>query len=595
MHPRGACVLCETEPAPLLPSPLEGLSIDDIRAEHRRRRVAACTHTFAEFFRDGWHVLEPTTPLSWSWHLEEVCNHIQQVIEDWAKRQTNPKFVQRVRDLLVSLGPGTGKSRIGVYLIPWIWLRWPSFRAICLSANPRVALRDSMLSREVIGSDWYQGWFTPSWKIRDDADAKGSYVNTGSGFRNAAGIDARIVGERGDLIWIDDPHDPDEVSSDAKREGVHERWMAIGDRLNDLSVSLRMAIAHRTHPADWSSKRIEEGWCELRLPTEFDAGAPCRTPFGGDRRTVHGESLHPARLTPEVIAKEKKRLLLKYNALHQQDPANAGGAMIKIVNLRFHRAPGMPDARSLRPVGCFDGPAVETPSAFDAVCIAADLAGGKETTRGDYNAIVAVGKRAANFFLLRAWRRRADFPVVQREFRSFCDQYPLSHKIVEAAASGMALVTSLVSEIPGLIGRPVKGDKATNMQPVLAFFEAGNVFLDENHPELAAAPDGDPGLVTELAMFGTGKGHDDFADAFRMALVQLALVDAAAAEKRKHLVRYALMAFNGRDAKAAVAFVNAALARAEQPPLSEGEIAASPRLSGATAQRARAWSWGSGR
>ncbi|MDX2091226.1 MAG: phage terminase large subunit [Kofleriaceae bacterium] len=515
----GLCVICSSEPAlgrPELAELLASVPADVWRAEQQRRSLAA-------FFRAGWHVLEPTTPLAWSWHLEEVCNHVQVVIEDWARRQGDPTYVQRVRDLLVSVGPGTGKSRIGVYAIPWAWLRWPSLRAICFSANPRVALRDSMYAREVIASPWYRETFAPSWRIRDDADAKGSFVNSAGGFRNAIGIDARIVGERADLLWVDDPHDPEEATSDAQRRSVLERWDAsIANRLNDMSTSVRIGIAHRVHEADWAAARIAEGWCELRLPTVFEADNACTTPIGGDHRTIDGESLHPTRLTPEVIAKEKERLgPLRWAALHQQRPAPAGGALIKTSWLRFHRAPGAPDGASLRPRGCFEGPAVETPDMFDAVCIAADLAGGKLTKTGDYNVIVAVGKKGSGFFLLDAWRARADFPEVQRQMRAFAARWPTSRKVVEAAASGSSLVSSLAAEIPGLIGQPPRGDKVSNLQAVLAFFEAGNVYLPEHWPGLADA-------VAELVTFPNGR-HDDFVDSLRLAVASLA-TSASASE-----------------------------------------------------------------
>lgn len=355
-------------------------------------------------------------------------------------------------------------------------------------------------------------------------------MNTMGGFRNAMGWDARIVGERGDLIYVDDPHDVEEATSDAQRRSVLERWDAsIGNRLNDLSTSIRIAIAHRVHENDWAAARIAEGnWCELRLPTEYEADHPCTTPLGGDRRTVDGESIHPARYTPEVIASEKARLgALRWAAIHQQRPAPAGGALVKAEWLRFHKRPGAPDGSSRRPRGCFEGPAVETPSAFDGVCIAADLAGGKLTKSGDYNVIVAVGKKGSAFHLLDVWRARADFPEVQRVMRSFAARWPGARKVVEAAASGSALVASLASEIPGLIGQPPKGDKVSNMQSVLAFFEAGNVYLDEHAAALAE-------LVTELITFPNA-AHDDFADALRLALQSLA--NAATAAERDQLVR----------------------------------------------------------
>ena len=164
----GHCVLCDgpvQPPAatkkskPSAAQLLAEIPPEMWRAEHARR-------SFADFFRAGWSVLEPTTPLAWSWPYEAVCAHLQATIEDWARRQHDPTFVQRIRDLLVTLPPGFLKSRLLTYLIPWAWLRWPELRAICLSCNPRVALRDSMYARDVIASQWYQQTFRPTWTVR---------------------------------------------------------------------------------------------------------------------------------------------------------------------------------------------------------------------------------------------------------------------------------------------------------------------------------------------------------------------------------------------------------------------------------------------
>jgi len=472
---------------------------------------------FADFFRDGWAVLEPSTPLLWSWPYEEVCAHLQATIEDWAERQHRPSFVQRVRSLLCTLPPGCLKSRLLSYLIPWAWLRWPELRAIALSCNPRVALRDSMYSRDVIASDWYQRTFAPSWKVRQDSDAKGMYSNTAGGFRSAMGFDARIVGERGDLIIVDDPHDPEEAESDVQREAVNERWdSSIGNRVNDLGSSIRIGIAQRTHEDDWSSRRIAEGWTHLDFPMLYEPDRACVTPLGSpDRRTIVDECLHPERFPPEVIAAERLRVgERRWATLYQGRPSKAGGSLVKLADLRFHRAPGRPDAASSRPSGCWKGPSVETPSSMDSICIAGDLAMGRATKDGDYNVIGAIGRKGSSFFVLEMWRARADFPAVQAKYRELSARYPLARKVVERAAAGASLEASLRAEIPGLISVPPQGSKLQRLHAVLSFFDAGNVHFDEYMPGLDVA-------ITELVTFPAR--HDDVVDFLSLGLSQCAL------------------------------------------------------------------------
>ena len=497
------------------------------------------TRSFADFFRAGWHVLEPTTPLVWGWALDIVAEHLQALVEDWAQRQSDASFVQRIRDLLCTLPPGTAKSRLLVYLVPWAWLRWPSLRAICVSCNPRVALRDSMYSRDVIASHWYQRTFTPSWQVRQDSDAKSVYTNTVGGFRAAQGFDARIVGERGDLIVVDDPHDPEEVESDAQRSHVHDRWdSSIGNRLNDLGSSIRVGIAQRTHEDDWSARRIAEGWAHVDLPMLYEPERACTTPLGtADPRVVEDEPIDEVRFTPDVIAKERARVgERRWSTLYQGRPAPRTGAMVKRADFRFWRHDGDPQVAQ-RPEHCYAGPAVVVPSTFDAIVIAGDLAGGKLTVRGDFNALVVVGRRAARYFVLQFWVKRAGFPEVQTKVRELARLYPTAKKVIEAAASGASLVASLEAEISGLVGKVASGDKESRLESVLAVFEAGQVFFPDGAPGLDA-------LITSLTVFPNGT-HDDDVDAISLALSELIVADPDLQERRRSLIRLLLDFYDG--------------------------------------------------
>jgi predicted phage terminase large subunit-like protein len=512
------------------------------RLESRRQRLV-----FADFFVAAWHVLAPTTPLQWSWHLDELCAHLQAQIEGWAQRQTGAASESPMQNVLYTMPPGTLKSRAFVIASAWAWLRWPSMTMLAISGNPRLSLRDSMLFRQLVSSRWYIETFRPTWTIRDDQDAKGALGNTAGGVRLAMGWDARAVGEHVDWIQADDPHDPEQVESDATRIGVLEKWDGSwANRVNDLSTSLRSGIAQRTHEDDWNARRIAEGWVHFDVPMLFEVDRNCITPLGRpDHRTVEGESLQPARFTPEVISKERTRVgERRWACLYQGRPVPAGGAIVKLEWLRFYRRIGMPNAASARPRGCWPGPSVELdPSTMNRAVIAADLAGGKATSDGDYNVIVAVGRRGADIFVLEVWRARADFPEVQRQFRAMAARYPLSKRVIEQAAAGASLVASLQREVSGIVGVPPSGSKESRLQSVLAFFEAGNVHLDEHAPYLDA-------VVTELATFPNAR-HDDFVDALTLALAELGAVDPTVATRRQMLIANLLSACPHHNDKAA--------------------------------------------
>lgn len=423
--------------------------------------------------------------------------------------------MQRLRNLLCTLPPGCMKSRLLAALVPWVWTFAPEFTAIALSCNPRVAMRDSMIARDIIASRWYQETFQPAWQVRHDIDAKGLFKNTASGWRSAIGFDAGVIGERAHLLIVDDPHDPEEVESDVQRGHVHERWdMTIANRLNDLGTDIRCGIAQRTHEDDWSSRRIAEGWTHLDLPMLYEPDRACETPLGKpDPRTLDGECLHPERFPPSVIASERSKGERRWATLYQGRPSPKAGNIVAVESLRFFRRDDQVDASAARPSGCTKIPAVVLPEQMDSVAIGADLAGGKKTEKGDYNAIVAVGRAGAGFYVLEVWRERADFPEVQRAFRAMCDRYPTAGKYVEKQAAGAPLVASLEHEIHGLVAVPSTTGKVERLESVLSLFQANNVHLDEH-------ADWMPYAVHEITTV-PGSRYDDLTDAIVIALTNL--------------------------------------------------------------------------
>jgi hypothetical protein len=129
--------------------------LHDLAATERELEASLCRDSLADAFRACWHVLEPTTPLTWNWHLDVLCSHIQAQLEGWGKRQRDPSYVQAIQNLLATLPPGTLKSRALVIASAWAWARWPAMKMLALSGNPRIALRDSMLFRQLVTSRWY--------------------------------------------------------------------------------------------------------------------------------------------------------------------------------------------------------------------------------------------------------------------------------------------------------------------------------------------------------------------------------------------------------------------------------------------------------
>lgn len=460
----------------------------------------ACRASLAEFIRRSWHVLEPATPLNWNWHIDAIALHVQAVLEDWLKRQEDPEYKQRIQNLLINVPPGTGKSRIVSVCAPaWMWTRCPTWRAIFLSANPRVALRDSLYCRDVIESSWYQQVFRPTWKLDQDQNAKGLFRNTVGGERQAIGFNSRITGARGDALFVDDPHDAEEVQSDALRTAVTERWdSAIANRVNDLRCSVRIGIMQRLHEADWSGHVLAQGgWEHLCLPMEFEPerlgaakdGIPSVTAIGWrDPRTKAGELLFEERFPREILALERTRLGSSgYAGQHQQRPAPADGNLFKkawFAN-RYRTLPKM------RAVASFWDTAL------------------KEKEQNDESACVVAGLgEDGDLYILRVTHGRwetpdlAKFLVDQAAWlkRTYGETYRGDY--VEDKVSGTTLMQYVRRSNPDIVIIPISVDldKVARAQGSLPLCEAGRVhFPDPNFYPAAATWAGD--TIDQLAAF----------------------------------------------------------------------------------------------
>jgi hypothetical protein len=65
--------------------------------------------SLAEFVRQAWPLIEPTTPLLWNWHLDAICEHLEAVAAGDLTR------------LIVNVPPRSGKSLLTSVFFP-VWV-----------------------------------------------------------------------------------------------------------------------------------------------------------------------------------------------------------------------------------------------------------------------------------------------------------------------------------------------------------------------------------------------------------------------------------------------------------------------------------------
>jgi predicted phage terminase large subunit-like protein len=395
-------------------------------------------------------------------------------------------------------------SRIVSVCAPaWMWVRFPSWRVICLSKNPRVALRDALFSRRLIESQWYQQTFRPSWKLADDQNAKGNFGTTAGGSRQSAGFDAGVTGSRADALVVDDPIDIKDRHSAVERNAVIDAWdTAIRNRVNDAQRSTRIVIMQRVHPEDLIGHILEKergAWAHFNLPQSYEAEQRCRMWTGWeDERSVEGELLFPERF-PQKFLDEEANILgsADYAAIHQQRPRPRDGALIKAAWLAQRWSE--PPTATRRLWAVLDPTAAERPTDWAVLQLWGESAGKRyllDQVRGQWSPL---GMETAAKDAIARWQARWG---------------QIGAVLVERSAAGPAVAERLRAVIPGVITIVAKGSKEERVQSVAPQFESGSVMLpDAMMPGYAWVG----ALVDEMTAFPFGK-HDDQVDCVAHAL-----------------------------------------------------------------------------
>lgn len=499
-----------------------------VRAERARRSLA-------EFVKQSWPIIEPTTPLIWNWHLDVVCEHVRALFQDRLAKQ----------NLLLNVPPGSMKSTIVSVCLPaWIWIQpesqhpklGPSWRGLFAAGNTDVAMRDSLKCRDILDSDWYRSLFAQTWGFTRDQNAKGHYKNTATGFRRAMTAGQRITGSRGDALLIDDPNDAAEVYSKPSRDQII-RWYrdAFANRLTDLRTGKRLLIMQRLHDDDlagWLLKNEPDLWevviirQEYERPTKKDPDYNRVTSIGwSDPRTEPGVLFFPQRFDAVTLAAERLRLgSMGWSGQHQQRVAPAEGGILKMRYWRYW-------VPQLHPLGGqLDdyGHVIATlPGTFERTIDSWDFSFGSKTSDASYVVGQTWSRKGSRAFLRRQYRKRCGFPEMVAACRVLNDWSHAEAIYVEKKANGPAVLDTLSGEIPGMVAVEVDKDKVARAHGSLPRLEAGNYHLP--HPTLDEAfyerEDGTRANwvdeFREECRDFPNAGTDDQVDAFTQADAQL--------------------------------------------------------------------------
>jgi predicted phage terminase large subunit-like protein len=381
-------------------------------------------------------------------------------------------------------------------------------------------------------------------RLRKDRSAKGQWKTDQGGGMYCTGINGAITGYPADVLLLDDLFKGWETAhSETQREhawaiyrsqcrlriqGPHCPVINAGTRWHRDDITGKLLDAALADPA-------ADQWHHIRLPAIAEAPDPLnvdpslRTPDPLGR--APGELLE-ARRFPEEEVKARQVVLGSYlwAAMEQQRPAPEEGNIVKRAWFRLE-AQLPPHADEW--ISSWDLKLKDKEEGDFVVGQVWARTGGDmwlcDQLRGKWGqekTILAIALLQVRWPQVNAhhveWAGNA--PEVMKALRQAAPAYVVSDD--DADELGMTQTErALVQELrrhglPGLLGNPVKGDKAVRLRAQVPYIEAGNVHVLETASWL-------PGYLDEMAAFPNGS-HADQVDATSQALLKLAKGPATA-------------------------------------------------------------------
>lgn len=132
----------------------------------------------------------------------------------------------------------------------WILGHDPSKRVLVSSYSQTLGIKHSMDCRFVMSSEWYRKLF-PDTILSKTHNQKSKFMTTKHGFRFTTSVGGSVTGEGGDVLIIDDPHNPTHIHSDKLRNKVSD-WFeqTFSTHLNNREKGAIILVMQRLHEED---------------------------------------------------------------------------------------------------------------------------------------------------------------------------------------------------------------------------------------------------------------------------------------------------------------------------------------------------------
>lgn len=256
-----------------------------------------------------------------NWHINAISSALEEIVSGNIKR------------LIINIHPRYLKSFfVSVSFLAWVLGKWPNKRIIVASYSEKLAIKHSTDCRLIMQSEWFGDLF-PDCVLSKNQNEKYKFSTTMNGYRFATSVGGTLIGEGGDILIIDDPHNPQQVLSDKYREKTLN-WYSntFSSRLNNKRNGAIIVIMQCLHPNDLTGYLLEKNssdWFYLNLPVYFEEDTNIKV--SKFEKTIHsGEYIFPDREGKVEVERIKKEMgSYFFNAQYLQKPMLNANSMIR--------------------------------------------------------------------------------------------------------------------------------------------------------------------------------------------------------------------------------------------------------------------------
>lgn len=423
-----------------------------------------------------------------------IINQGQKFINNWhigaISEALNEVYNGNIKRLLINMPPRYLKSVcVSVAFPAWILGKDPTKRIIVASYSEKLAIKHSTDCRLILESSWYKRVFNNTILSRTQ-NQKYKFSTTQNGYRFATSVGGTLTGEGGDILIIDDPHNPQNVLSEKQRDKVL-KWYdnTFSSRLNNKKNGAIIVVMQRLHENDLSGHLLEKGgWVHLNLPAIFEEETTIN--IGNFNKIIKkGELLFEKREGKEEIERIKKDMgEYVFNCQYQQKPMTENSGIFSKKWLQYYN-------ENIN---------------FENIYLSFDTAI-KAGINNDPSVCTIWGKYKNNYYLIDLYREWLEYPDLKRKSIQLINKWQPRAILIEDKASGQSLIQDLKKELSyNVIPIKVVKDKITRFASITPIFEAERIFIKDKTNWLFD-------LEYELLTFPNSQ-HDDQVDSISQFL-----------------------------------------------------------------------------